>query len=168
MDISFHFHACQVLVLPPIPALSKDMLVLLSLLHLCIFLMPHSPLSPLLLSFLLNFILFRAPLVAQLVKNPPAMQKTWVRSLGWEHPLEQGTATHSVFWPGEFHGLYSPWGHKESDMAKQLSLSPCLDIVLLCDIIFMVNSSFSQLGLGVKHLAGTFHPFLFYWSLNAL
>ena len=96
MDTSFHFHACQVLVLAPIPALSKDRLVPLSLLHLCIFLMPHSPLSPLLLSFLLNFILFRAFLVAQLVKNPPAMQETWVWSLGWEHPLEKGIATLSI------------------------------------------------------------------------
>ena len=34
-------------------------------------------------------------LVAQLVKNPPAMQETWVRSLGWEDPLEKGKATHS-------------------------------------------------------------------------
>ena len=38
---------------------------------------------------------FRASLVAQLVKNPPAMQETWVRSLGWEDPLEKGKATHS-------------------------------------------------------------------------
>ena len=36
-----------------------------------------------------------ASLVAQLVKNPPAMQQTWVRSLGWEDPLEEGMATHS-------------------------------------------------------------------------
>ena len=36
-----------------------------------------------------------ASLVAQLVKNPPAMQETWVRSLGWEAPLEKGKATHS-------------------------------------------------------------------------
>ena len=36
-----------------------------------------------------------ASLVAQLVKNPPAMQKTWVQSLGWEDPLEKGKATHS-------------------------------------------------------------------------
>ena len=36
----------------------------------------------------------RAPLVAQLVKNPPAMQETWVQSLGWEDPLEKGKATH--------------------------------------------------------------------------
>ena len=37
----------------------------------------------------------RASLVAQLVKNWPAMCKTWVRSLSWEDPLEKGTATHS-------------------------------------------------------------------------
>ena len=35
-----------------------------------------------------------ASLVAQLVKNPPAVQETWVRSLGWEDPLEKGKATH--------------------------------------------------------------------------
>ena len=33
--------------------------------------------------------------MAQLVKNPPAMRETWVRSLGWEDPLEKGKATHS-------------------------------------------------------------------------
>ena len=36
-----------------------------------------------------------ASLVAQLVKNPPAMWETWVQSLGWEDPLEEGKATHS-------------------------------------------------------------------------
>ena len=36
-----------------------------------------------------------ASLVAQLVKNPPAMWETWVGSLGWEDPLEKGKATHS-------------------------------------------------------------------------
>ena len=36
-----------------------------------------------------------ASLVAQLIKNPPAMQETCVRSLGWEDPLEEGMATHS-------------------------------------------------------------------------
>ena len=34
-------------------------------------------------------------LLAQLIKNLPAMQETWVRSLGWEGPLEKATATHS-------------------------------------------------------------------------
>ena len=37
----------------------------------------------------------RASLVAQLVKNRPAMQETWVQSLGWEDPPEKGKATHS-------------------------------------------------------------------------
>ena len=36
-----------------------------------------------------------ASLVVQLVKNPPAMQETWVQSLGWEAPLEKGKATYS-------------------------------------------------------------------------
>ena len=38
---------------------------------------------------------FWASLMAPLVKNPPAMWETWVRSLGWEDPLEKGKATHS-------------------------------------------------------------------------
>ena len=52
-------------------------------------------------------------LVAQTVRNPPAMQETWVRSLGWEDPLEEGKATHSstlawrIPWPEE-PGSYSP------------------------------------------------------------
>ena len=65
-----------------------------------------------------------ASLVAHLVKNLPAIQETWVRSLGWEDPLEKGKATHTlVFWPGELQGLYSPWDHKESDTTEQLALS---------------------------------------------
>ena len=45
-----------------------------------------------------------ASLVAQLVKNLPAMWETWVQSLDWEEPLEQGKATHSSI-PGIFMGL---------------------------------------------------------------
>ena len=41
------------------------------------------------------FNLFPFYSLAQLVKNLPAMQETWVRSLGWEDPLEKGKATHS-------------------------------------------------------------------------
>ena len=56
----------------------------------------------------------------QRVKNPPAMPETWVRSLGWEDPLEEEMATHSSILAGESHGQrslvgYSPRGHKESD-----------------------------------------------------
>ena len=48
-----------------------------------------------LISFSLYLGLIGASLVAQLVMYPPAMQETWVRSLGWEDPLENVTATHS-------------------------------------------------------------------------
>ena len=56
-----------------------------------------------------------------MVKNLPAIQKTIVRYLGWEDPLEKGMATPPAFLPEEFHGQrslagYCPWGHKESDM----------------------------------------------------
>ena len=52
-------------------------------------------------------------LVAQMVKNPPAMRETWVRALGWEDPLEERMATHSsilvwrIPWPEEPGGLQS-------------------------------------------------------------
>ena len=42
-----------------------------------------------------TFIATGASLVAQLVKHLPAMRETWVRSLGWEDPLEKGKATQS-------------------------------------------------------------------------
>ena len=44
---------------------------------------------------LLIFFSSWASLVDQMVKNPPAMWETWVQSLGWEDPLEEGMATHS-------------------------------------------------------------------------
>ena len=59
-----------------------------------------------------------ASLVAQLVKNPPAMRETWVQSLGWEKPLEKGKATHSRILAWRI-----PWGRKELDTTKRLSLS---------------------------------------------
>ena len=62
-------------------------------------------------------------LVARLVKNLLAMQKTWVQSLGWEDPLEEGMA---VFLPENPHGQrtlvgYSLWGRKESNTTEQLT-----------------------------------------------
>ena len=40
--------------------------------------------------------------MAQLLKNPPVMWKSWVQSLGWEYPLEKGSLPTSVFWSGKF------------------------------------------------------------------
>ena len=54
-----------------------------------------------------------ASLVAQMVKNLPAMRETWVQSQGWEDPLEEGMATHSIIlawripWTEEPGGLQS-------------------------------------------------------------
>ena len=45
---------------------------------------------------------------------------SWVGKILWRRER----LPTSVFWPGEFHGLYSPWGHKELDTTEQLSLSP--------------------------------------------
>ena len=50
-----------------------------------------------------------ASLVAQLVKNLPAMRATWVQSLGWEDPLEKGKASHSSILAWRI-----PWSRKES------------------------------------------------------
>ena len=69
-----------------------------------------------------------ASLVAQSVKNLPAVQKTRVRSLGWEDPLEKDMATTIVFLPGESHGQRSLvgcslWGCKELGMIEWLTLT---------------------------------------------
>ena len=72
-----------------------------------------------------------ASLMAQMVKNLPAMQETQVWSLGQEDHLEKGIATTPTFLPGEFHGQrslvgYSPWGWKESDATNPFTLSQWL------------------------------------------
>ena len=65
--------------------------------------------------------------MAQMVKNLPAMQETWVQSLSQEDPLEKEMATHysilawRIQWTEEPDG-YSPLGHKESDMTEWLIL----------------------------------------------
>ena len=57
--------------------------------------------------------------VAQLVKNSPAKQETWVQSLGWEDPLEKGKAPHSTLaWRVPW-----TWGRKESHTTERPSLS---------------------------------------------
>ena len=65
--------------------------------------------------------------MAQLVKNPPAMWETLVRSLGWEDPLEKETATHSgiLAWTVP----WTLWGHKESDTTERHSVSVLLVIL---------------------------------------
>ena len=60
-----------------------------------------------------RYFVWQASLVAQMVKNQPVMQETWVRSLGWEDALKEGMATHSsilawgISWTEEPGGLQS-------------------------------------------------------------
>ena len=67
--------------------------------------------------------IFANLMVAQMVKNLPALRKTQVQSLGWEDPLDKEMTTHfsilawRVPWTGELVG-YNPWGHKESDTTE--------------------------------------------------
>ena len=68
-----------------------------------------------------------ASLIAQWVNNLPAMQKARVQSLGLEDPLEMEMATHTsiLAWKIPQRSLVgcSPWGHRESDMTEQLTLT---------------------------------------------
>ena len=75
-------------------------------------------------------------LVGQVVKNPPAMWRPgfdpWVRKIPWRRerlPIP-------LFWPGEFHGLYSPWGRKELDTLSHFHFHICYSLSshLLMDI----------------------------------
>ena len=67
-------------------------------------------------------------MMAQMVKNPPAMQDTWVRPLGWEDPLEKGKATQSsilawrILWTEEPGGLQAMGSQR--DMTERLSFIP--------------------------------------------
>ena len=64
-----------------------------------------------------------ASLVAQLVENPLARWETWFNPWVGKIPWKRERLLTPVFWPREFHGLYSPWGRKESDMTERLLLS---------------------------------------------
>ena len=69
---------------------------------------------------LMGSILNLASLVAQLVKNLPAMQETWVRFLGWDNPFGEGNSNSLQYSclenPGGQRSLagYSPWGHSQT------------------------------------------------------
>ena len=81
--------------------------------------------------------------MAQRVKNPPAVQKTQVWSLGWKDPLQKGMGTHSTpaFLPGEPHGqrsvaCYSPRSYKELYTTEQLIIAQHVAPHFFSDIIW--------------------------------
>ena len=85
--------------------------------------------------------------MAQRLKRLPGMQKTQVRSLGWEDPLEKEMAT-PVLLPGESHGGrslvgYSPWGRKESDTTERLHFYFSIVVFVFGLFMFSLTSWFS-------------------------
>ena len=81
-----------------------------------------------------------ASLVAQLVKNLPAMWQTWVRSLGWEDHLEKGKATHSSILAWRITWNAESMGHKESDTVERPSPNAYICIhISPTYIIYLLN-----------------------------
>ena len=90
----------------------------------------------------------KASLLAQLVKNLPAMWETWVDPWVGKIPWKRKRLPIAVFWPGEFHGLYSPWGRKELDMTEQPSLTcstPETILYIKCTLIRFPLSYFPEI-----------------------
>ena len=67
--------------------------------------------------------------MAPLVKSQPATWETWVWPLSWEDSWKEESLPTPVFWPGEFHELYSPCSCKESDMTEWLWTSLVAQLV---------------------------------------
>ena len=100
-----------------------------------------------------------ASLIVQMVTNQPAMLKTWVQSLGWEAPWRRERLPTPVFWPREFHGLYSPWGRKELDMTEQIfTFYRCISMhsTFPKEEASVNSPSVIHLGLGDKQFLGYF------------
>ena len=79
--------------------------------------------------------------MAQLVENPPAMQKTWFDSWVGMIRWRREQQPIPVFLSGESHGQrslvgYSPWGHKESDTTEQISMHTHLAYSIWVEISF--------------------------------
>ena len=91
-------------------------------------------------------------LIAQLVKNLPAMQETWVRFLGQEDPLEKEMATHSSTLGWRTHGQmslagYRSWGYEESDATEHTHYVPIKQLEFL-----KIHSSIKQTTFNYKEL----------------
>ena len=75
------------------------------------------------LPFLTHLQKTEASLIAQLVKKICLIcRRPWFDSWVGKIPWRREWLPTAVFWPGEFSGLYSPWGQQELDMTEQLSL----------------------------------------------
>ena len=76
--------------------------------------------------------------------NPPVMWETWFGSWVGKIPCRRERLHTPVFWPGEFHGLYSSRGRKESDTTERLSLF----FILKCYSKYFLLENYGELGVG--------------------
>ena len=85
-----------------------------------------------------------ASLVAQLVKNPPTMRETWVRSLGWEDPLEEGMAIHSSILAWRIPKDRGTWRAAVHGVAKELGTTEKLITAYAQLLDFYMNKNFQS------------------------
>ena len=81
------------------------------------------------------------------LKNLPAVQETRLDPWIGKIPRRRERLPTPVFWSGKFHGLYSPWGRKELDTTKRLSLSLSNEIALKIKritFLFLYGSNFTS------------------------
>ena len=109
-------------------------------------------------------------LVAQMVKNPPAMKETWAQSLGWEDTLEKRMATHCSMLAWE----RGAWGHKESDTTEQLrhihihSIVNCKNTVIQpISKHFLIFHNWSCISIEQKHSISFFPQVLATYPLHS-
>ena len=88
-------------------------------------------------------IIFRASLVAQMVKNPPLSQETWLWSLGSENPLKMGMATHSSILPWKIPRTEEPGGLQSTRLQKVRHYRPSLKESSQTRLIFHYCPQFS-------------------------
>ena len=112
------------------------------------------------------YVFIWASLVALLVRDPPAVQETWVWSLVWEDPLEKGMATHSSILVWRIHGQKSlagcsPWSCKDSDTSKQHTHThthkPWCHIPQMCFLLYFFKNCKNRYSLALR---GVTKPFL--------
>ena len=90
-----------------------------------------------------------ASLVAQRVKNPPAVQETWVQCLGWQDTLEKQKATHSSILAWRIPWTVESMGHKESDTTERLSHHITI-LSTLYVLIHLIHEQFSEVGTTIS------------------
>ena len=101
-------------------------------------------------------------LVAQLVKNRPAKWETWIRSLGWEDPLEEGMETHSsvlawkIPWTEEPGGLQSTGSQRVGQDWATKSFTTFISGLLNLRLLFLFLLSLSSLFQPLLHLSRSF------------